>query len=124
MIPALLALSLAAAVAPAPPARPARACLQVSPAATTHYTPVDDHTIVVDSGASWWRLTTTPSSLLTDPQAYLINEIRGSSTLCDRLDFDLSVAINPGGFKTPLIVQSFESISAEEGRALRQAARR
>lgn len=123
-----LAAVLLGAAAPgpaAPAARPARtSCIQLSAGAETHYTPVDDHTIVVQSFSDWWKLTTTPSTLLLDPQSILVNDIHGSSSLCSPLDFQLTVLDRPGGGREGLIVQSFESITPAEGRALLKTGRR
>ncbi len=122
MIPALL---LATALAAAPAAtRPARDCVQVSSGSDTHYTPIDDRTILVESQRRWWRLTVTPNSRLRDPSSFLVNVIRGTSLLCTPLDFDLSVDSTPGGFRSPMIVQEFAPITAEEAKALRKAAHR
>ena len=117
----LLAVTLAAAPGQAARRTP---CIQLSASSATEYVPVDDHTIVVRSFDQWWRLTVTPSSLLLQPQAFLVNDIRGTSTLCSRSDFDLSVLEHPGGGREGLIVQDFTAITPEEGKALRRAAHR
>ncbi len=127
MIPALL---LAATLTLAPPTggpaaasgRPA--CIQLSAGTDTEYLRVDDHTIVVRSINRWWQLTTTPSSLLLQPQAILINDVHGPSTLCSPLDFQLSILDHPGGAREGLIVEDFVQITPEEGRALQHARRR
>lgn len=129
MIAAPLTAALLAALAlqtpAAPRAKPApRACLQLSTSSSTQYTPVDDHTIVVRSFSDWWRLTTTPSTLLRFPQVILINEVHGPSTLCSPLDFQLSVTEPGGGPREGLIAQEFTPITPEEGRALLRAAHR
>ena len=63
---------------------------------------------------------------MTEPMSFLVNQVRGTSTLCSALDFDLSVATQGGGggFRQGLIVQAFEEITAAEGEALRRRARR
>ena len=126
MSPALL---LAAALAAAPPPegsasyrRPA--CLQLSTSSATEYIRVDDHTIVIRSFNDWWKLTTTPSSLLLQPEAILINDVHGPTTLCSPLDFQLSVLDHPGGGREGLMVQDFVPITPAEGRALIRARRR
>lgn len=121
MTPLLLAALLAA---PAPPARLGD-CIQVSPAGQTQYVGVDDRTIVVRSLGRAWKLTTTPSSFITDPSAVFVNVVRGPSSLCSPLDFQLSVATPPGlAFRTPLIVQDFRPIPLAEAKALTERRRR
>ncbi len=124
----LLAVLLAAIVQPsAPPAasKPSRpACILLSNGTDTEYVPVDDHTILVRSISRWWKLTVTPSSMLLAPHPILINKIYGPSSLCSPLDFQLSVLDHPGGGREGLIVQDFQAITPDEGRALRRAAHR
>ena len=86
--------------------------------------PVDDHTIVIRAFDRWWKLTTSPSSLLLQPDVTLVNEIRGSSLLCSAVDFQLSVVERGGGFHEGLIAQDLVAIAPEEGRRLLKAARR
>ena len=126
MIPALLLAAALAAATPSTPAKPSPRppCLLLSESTDTEYIPVDDHTIVVRAISRWWKLTTTPSTLLRQRQSILINDIHGPSTLCSPLDFRLSVLDHPGGGREELIVQDFISITPAEGRALRSAARR
>lgn len=128
------ALFLAATLAGAAPAgvapagadgAPRRSCIQVGAGSETRYHPVDDHTIAVESQRRWYRLVVSPEPRLMAPTSFLINDIRGTSTLCSALDFDLSVAeTSPGGFRSGVIVQSFEPISTEEGVALSKRSRR
>jgi hypothetical protein len=116
----IAALLLAAALA-APAPAPARAdqCIQISPGNQAQYIGVDDHTIVVRGLGRAWKLTTTRSSLITDPTASFINVVRGPSLLCKPIDFQLSVASRPiGAFQTPLIVQDFHPITVAEADAL------
>jgi hypothetical protein len=54
---------------------------------------------------------------LQQPDAHLINRIRGSSTLCSALDFDLSVSVGHG-FTTPCIVSKLTPLSDAEAAAL------
>ena len=116
---------LAAGPAPGSGAAPVRDCIRVASGADTQYYPADDHTIAIRSQRRWYKLTVSPSSMLNEPGSFFINEIRGTSTLCSPLDFDLSVATTPpGGFRQRLIAQSFESITADEGEALRKRSRR
>ncbi len=125
MIPALLlAAAMQAAPAAKPPAPARTPCIPLSGGSSTQYTPVDDHTIVVRSFNRWWKLTTTPSNLLTFPSTFLVNDIHGPSELCSRLDFQLSVVDPPGGGREGLIVQEFTTLTPEEGEALRRAAHR
>lgn len=126
MIPVLLASLALAAAAPAQDAARPRDCLQIGAGADTHYYPVDDRTIVIEAQRRrWFKLIVSPTSLLNTPTSYLINDIRGTSTLCSPLDFDLSVAeTSPGSFRQGIIVQSFEPITADEGVALRRRSRR
>ena len=122
ILAALLQAAPAAAASPA--AKPSRPpCIQLSESSDTEYVRVNDHTIVVRSGSRWWKLTTTPSSLMLMPQAFLVNDIHGPASLCSRLDFQLSV-VDPPGAREGLIVQDFQAITADEGKALRHAARR
>ncbi len=128
MIPALAFAAALAVLAPPPGGLAAASghppCILLSQGPDTEYIPVDDHTIVVRSVSRWWKLTTTPSSLLLQRQAILINDIHGPGSLCSPLDFQLSVLDHPGGGREGLIVQDFVSITPAEGRALRSAARR
>ena len=122
VLAAAAALQPPAAAAPAKPSRPP--CILLSNGTDTEYVPVDDHTIVVRSISRWWKLTTTPSSYLDGPHPILVNDIHGSSTLCSPLDFELSVLDHPGGGREGLIVQDFQSITSQEGWALRRVAHR
>ena len=118
----LLAAALAAAPAATAPARPAR--IQLANSSSTSYHPVDDHTILIEARPRWYRLTTTPSRLMLAPQSFFVNEIRGTSSLCSPLDFQLSVADYPGGFREPLIVRDFAEVTPAEGKALLKRATR
>ena len=127
MIPALLlAAALAAPVPASAPADTGRARSCILVGSDTQYYPADDHTIAIRSGRRWYKLIVSPSARLTYPQSFLINDIRGTSTLCSALDFDLSVSETGagGGFREGLIAQSFAEIPAEEGEALRKKSRR
>ena len=119
----LLAAALQTGVA-AQNDRPAHTpCIRLSDSTATEYVPVDDHTIVVRSFNTWWKLTVTPSSLLLIPDAFLVNDVRGPSELCAAVDFDLSV-VDRGAGREGLIVQDFRQITPAEGKALRSHARR
>lgn len=123
----LLAAALASSLAgPASSPGASRSCILVSSGSDTHYYPIDDHTIAIESQRRWYKLIVSPSAHLTAPQSFLINDIRGTSTLCSPLDFDLSVSETGGGggFREGLIAQSFEEIPAAEGLALRKRSRR
>ena len=122
----IVAVALAAALAATPPAGSGRAksCILVSSSSNTQYYPSDDHTIAIHSDGRWYKLTVSPSSLLNEPQTYFINDIRGPSTLCSPLDFDLKVVETGGGIREGLIAQSFQEIPASEGEALRKLSRR
>lgn len=120
MIPALALAALLAAPAPAP----LRSCIMLTPGNNAQYIGVDDRTIVIRSFSHAWKLTTTPSSLITDPQAYFINVVRGPSTLCGPLDFQLSVGLQQTPIQTPLIVQDFRPITVAEAKAMTERPRR
>ncbi len=113
MIIAALALALAAAPTPR-----SGGCILLTPGDTSQYVGVDDHTIVIASRGRAWKLTTTPSSLITDRQAVFFNVIRGPSSLCSPLDFQLSVGLQQTPIQTPLIVQDFQAITPAEAKAL------
>ena len=120
MIVSAFAAALLAA-APAPQVRP---CLTTWNSSTTHYHPVDDHTIIIEDGRRWYRLEVTPTSQLTDAGSVIISQVRGSSQMCSPIDFQLSVDTPPGGFPVGMIAQSFAPIPEAEGKALvRKAAR-
>jgi hypothetical protein len=54
---------------------------------------------------------------LQEPNAHLVNHLRGTSEICSPLDLDLSVAVDPG-FKTPCIVSKLTPLSKEQASAL------
>ena len=58
---------------------------------------------------------------LRTPNAQLLTEMRGSSSICGPLDLDLSVT--DGGFKTPCIVENITPLSAAEASALPKSMR-
>jgi hypothetical protein len=57
------------------------------------------------------------SHLLMWPDSHLINQIRGSNTICSGLDLDLSVSDN-GGFREPLIAKSLVKLTPDEVAAI------
>jgi len=57
------------------------------------------------------------SSELSWPDAHLISKSRGSSTICDALDLDLSVS-DGHGFREPLIATSIVKLSPDEVAAI------
>lgn len=59
----------------------------------------------------------TKSSQLQWPDSHLISRTRGSDTVCDALDLDLSIADN-NGFREPLIATSITKLTPEEVKAI------
>ena len=121
MIPFLLTAALTAA---SPAGATGGACITAGPAGDAHYIAVDDHTILIEQGRRWFKLTVLPTSRLKDSFASFVNVVRGPSTLCSRLDFDLSVVSPPGTPALPLIVQDFHPIPEIEARALKTRPKR
>lgn len=115
MISTLLALALAAA--PPPTAQPA-ACARLGTGGSTHFYPVDDHTILVSAGVHAYRLTTNPSALLSDPAAVIETNYPTSTVVCAPQDLTLRVT-GPSG-RAGLIVQSIEPLSREMAEDLRK----
>jgi hypothetical protein len=56
------------------------------------------------------------SSLLTWPDSHLINEIRGSDSICSPIDLDLKVAED--GIVEPLFIKSITKLTPEEVAAI------
>ena len=56
------------------------------------------------------------SSLLTEPDSHLINEVRGSDSVCSPIDLDLKVAND--GFVEPLFVKSIAKLTPEQVAAI------
>ncbi|HTK34451.1 MAG TPA: hypothetical protein VL358_04085 [Caulobacteraceae bacterium] len=52
------------------------------------------------------------SNMVTDPTNHLINNVRGSSWICDPLDLDLKVS--DGHIVMPLIVRSITKLTPEQ----------
>jgi hypothetical protein len=113
---ALIALSATSAVAASPDAKPsdhARSCFFInqwrgwkSPAPDVIYIGVNLHDIYKVQLSSG-------SPELQWPDARLISLTRGSDTVCDALDLDLSVS-DGHGFREPLIAKSLVKLTPEE----------
>jgi hypothetical protein len=56
------------------------------------------------------------SQLLTWPDSHLINEVRGTDSVCSPIDLDLKVA--EGGIVEPLFVKSITRLTAEQVAAI------
>lgn len=122
MISILAALALAAA-SPAPadatPGIPGdRTCMRLGSGSSTHFYPVDDHTILVSAGLRAYRITTNPSSLLADRSNVIETNYPISTVVCAPQDLTLRVS-GPSG-RDGLIVQSIEPLSREMAEDLRK----
>jgi hypothetical protein len=113
----LAALGAASAGAASPDPKPARSCFFITqwrgwkaPAPDVLYLGVNQHDVykVQLSGGS-------PELQL--PDVHLISRSRGSDSVCDALDLDLSVADN-GGFRSPLIAKSIVKLTPAEVAAI------
>jgi hypothetical protein len=114
---AVAALGLASAAhADAPPAKPKQSCFFTrdwtgwrSPDEKTIYLRVnvkDIYKIDLSSG----------SSLLTWPDSHLINEVRGTDSVCSAIDLDLRVSNDH--VVEPLFVKSIAKLTPEEVAAI------
>lgn len=117
LLAAIAALGLAgAAHADAPPAKPKAPCFFSrdwmgwrSPDKNTIYIRVRVNEIYkIDLSYG--------SSLLTWPDSHLINEIRGSDSICSPIDLDLKVAED--GIVEPLFIKSISKLTPEEVAAI------
>jgi hypothetical protein len=82
---------------------------------------LNDHTMIVRVNVNdFYRIEmsgTCPE--LTQPDAILITEMRGSDMICGPLDWDLKVGEpGPGGFAVPCIVKSQTKLTPAEVAAL------
>ncbi len=115
ILSALAALALAAE----PPPKPRNPCFRLGSNASDSWTPVDDHTIVVDAGRQHFRIDVATCPRLNSPGTFIINKVRGSSLVCGAVDLDLSVADQSGpSIPTPCIAQGLSEITADEAKAL------
>ena len=112
ILPALAALALAAAP------QTLTGCVNLGASASTHYYPVNDRTILISAGIHAYRVTTSPSSILADPSAIIVNSFATSSVVCSPQALKLR-AVSPGG-RSGLIVQSIETLSRAEAEDLRR----
>lgn len=55
--------------------------------------------------------------MLRSPGVHLVNRVRGSSMICDALDFDLKVS-DPRGFSVPCLVRHVTPLTQPEVQAL------
>jgi len=60
----------------------------------------------------------TPSNQLQWPDVHLVSKSRGSDTVCDALDPDLTVADDHGGVREALIATSITKLTKEEVAAI------
>jgi hypothetical protein len=84
---------------------------------------LNDHTMIIRVNVNdFYRIEmagTCPE--LTQPDAILITEVRGSDMICGPLDWDLKVREpGPGGFAVPCIVKSQTKLTPTEVAALRR----
>lgn len=113
---AVAALGLAGVAHADAPAKPKSSCFFTrnwsgwrSPDGKTIYLRVnvgDVYRIDLSSGAS----------LLTEPDSHLINDVRGTDSVCSPIDLDLKVANN--GIVVPLFVKSITKLSPEQVAAI------
>jgi hypothetical protein len=60
----------------------------------------------------------TPSPELQWPDVHLISQVRGSDSICDALDLDLTIVDTGGGFREPLIAIGLTKLTPEEVAAI------
>ncbi len=110
---------LALAGAPAAVAAPAGSSSCFFPSQWQGWKAPDAHTIYLHVGLhDIYRLRTKgacPALLSAD--AHLVNRIRGASTICSPLDFDLDVA-DSNGFRSACIIDSMTRLSPAEAAAI------
>ena len=58
------------------------------------------------------------TDLLNSPGVHLISKVRGSDSICNALDLDLSVADDQGTFRAPLIARNLTKLSPDEVAAI------
>ncbi len=117
---ALAALGSASASAASPDSKPAdhaRSCFFITqwrgwkaPTPDVLYLGVNNHDVYKVQLSSG-------SPELQWPDAHLISRSRGSSTICDALDLDLTLADN-GGIRVPLIAKSIVKLTPDEVAAI------
>ncbi len=112
----MTSLVLAAAVCgPAHAAAPGRQCFRSQD--YQGFRPIDEHAFIVRANVNaYFRIDVQGSCPeLTSPQAALVTTVRGTSMICDPLDWDLKVGqFGPGGFFTGCIVKSQRKLTPAE----------
>jgi hypothetical protein len=116
---ALAAFGLAGlgpALADAPPAKAQRSCFFSRD--WSNWRAPDDHTIYLRVNVSdIYRVDlSSGSQLLTWPNTHLVNEIRGSDSICNPIDLDLKIVED--GVVEPLFVKSITKLTREQVAAI------
>ena len=112
------ALLLAAALAASSPSAMHGKCFNFGGGNSTHYFPVNNHTILVSAGVHAYRITVTPTALLSDPAAVInVSFPISSPVVCSPQDLTLRVT-SPSG-RSGLIVQDIAALSRAEAERLR-----
>jgi Family of unknown function (DUF6491) len=103
---------------PAPTAQPARSCFYVNEFQS--WRSPDANTIFIRTSVSrYYRLDMAQACpALLWPDSHLVMNIRGPSTICSAIDWDLKVSSGINGFPTPCIVKKMTPLTADEAAAI------
>lgn len=113
----LAAAASATAVHAAPASHEApRRCIDTT--FNPDWTPIDDHTILVQSGGSAFKVTTATCAPLTDPLPRISTVLPGGSEICGPRDARLYVSRTPENIPIPCFMQKVEPITAAQAKAL------
>ena len=85
------------------------------------FSPISDHAFNIRVNVNdYYRIELAGACpMLTEPDAILITQVRGSDMICGPLDWDLRVRESgPGGFAEPCIVKSQRKLTPEEVAAI------
>jgi hypothetical protein len=116
---AALLLYSSGASAADPPARPQNQCFRSEDYQS--FRPIDEHAFYIRVNVNdYYRIDVEGRCPeLTQPQAFLITQVRGSDEICGPLDWDLKIGEpGPGGFSVPCIVKSQTRLTPAEAAAI------
>jgi hypothetical protein len=94
-----------------------RACIE--PTMAGNWTKYDDHTILVESGATTFRVNTGACPRLSGILPRISAVVRGGGSICGPHDVDLFVS--DGGGRAPCFIDSITPMSPDEARAFIKA---